>query len=146
MADVLRGVRNVYAPGPWKREPYPLTPLQPLGACELAPDCGEARDAAALPAKLRVSLTARQAAAAAAAGTGESVPVLDQLPSGLQAWEVDVRPTWGVDSFTRTVLWETLGQCPQLGAPGSARLDDARTRFLEQHLLPALNKQGNNGW
>lgn len=146
MADVLRSVRSVYVPGPWRREPYPLTPLQPLGACELAPDCGEARDAAALPAKLRVSLTASQAAAAADAGSGDSVPVLEQLPAGVQAGEVSIRPTWGLDAFTRAVVWETLGQCPQLGAPGSARLDDARARFLQQHLLPALNQQGSDGW
>ena len=43
-------------------------------------------------------------------------------------------------------LWEALGRCPQLGSRLSAQLDAARTRFLENQLLPALNRQGEEGW
>lgn len=43
-------------------------------------------------------------------------------------------------------LWETLGRCPQLGSRLSGALDLARCRFIDQQLLPMLNRQGENGW
>lgn len=99
----------------------------------VAADCGEARDAAALPAKLQSSLGLPAAAAAAAgdgapgaaaggaaaavearappalaSGSGDSGGggmeehlVLEELPLGLAAGEVEVRDTWGLDPFTR---------------------------------------------
>jgi hypothetical protein len=59
---------------------------------------------------------------------------------------VDVRSVWGIDRFTRKSLWEALGRCPQLGSRLSAQLDLARCRFIEQQLLPILNRQGEDGW
>ena len=43
-------------------------------------------------------------------------------------------------------LWEALARCPQLGSRLSAQLDLARARFIEQQLMPALNRQGEDGW
>lgn len=82
---------------------------------------------------------------APAAAPGELV-VLEELPQGVTAGEVEVQPVWGIDPFTRKALWEVLGRCPELGGQHGAALDAARTRFLEQALLPAINRQGANGW
>jgi hypothetical protein len=72
--------------------------------------------------------------------------VLPALPQGLAGGEVDLRGGWGLDRYTRRNVWEALAGCRELGPPGSAQLDAARTRFIERHLLPALNRRGDDGW
>ena len=101
----------------------------------LAEDCGEARDAAALPDKLRATLAPPAASAPASAapaaapgggpggraapggrpgsggggggGASEEWMLLEELPLGLAGGEVDVRPVWGLDPFTRR--WGGVG-------------------------------------
>lgn len=43
-------------------------------------------------------------------------------------------------------IWEVLARCSELGAPNTDQLDEARTRFIDNHLLPALNRRGAGGW
>lgn len=47
---------------------------------------------------------------------------------------------------SRRCLWEALAGVPELGSRDSAELDLARSRFIESELLPALNRQGEDGW
>lgn len=46
----------------------------------------------------------------------------------------------------RRAVWEVLGRCHVLGPPNSQAMDRARTRFIEGRLLPALNRQDEDGW
>lgn len=43
-------------------------------------------------------------------------------------------------------IWQALGRCPELGAHNTVQLDEARSRFVERHLLPALNRRDDDGW
>ncbi|KAL4458700.1 hypothetical protein ABPG75_013565 [Micractinium tetrahymenae] len=72
--------------------------------------------------------------------------LLAELPPGLAGGEVEVRQTWGLDSYTRRNIWTALGRCPELGSHNTVQLDEARARFIERHLLPALNRREQDGW
>lgn len=39
-----------------------------------------------------------------------------------------------------------LGWCPEVGESNNVQQDEARRRFIERHLLPALNRRGDDGW
>lgn len=52
---------------------------------------------------------------------------------------------WGMDCFTRRLLYDCLKLCPELMTSANAETD-VQSEFIEKHLLPALNKLGNDGW
>lgn len=148
MLQALQKNEEAYMQGAWRRQPYDEIEVEEIESFVVAEDCGEERDAAALPKKLLTGLTPDSAAAAGGTrgASSDELMVLPELPQGLASGEVDVRSVWGIDRFTRKSLWETLGRCPQLGSRLSGARDLARCRFIDQQLLPTLNRQGENGW
>ncbi|PSC71151.1 SET domain [Micractinium conductrix] len=178
LVPLLQHNSGAYMQGAWRRQPYDAAGYVEIDGFVVAADCGEARDAAALPAKLQSSLGLPAAAAAAAgdgapgaaaggaaaavearappalaSGSGDSGGggmeehlVLEELPLGLAAGEVEVRDTWGLDPFTRKNVWAALGRCPELKSRGGQGLDAARSAFIDAQLLPALNRRGDDGW
>ena len=52
---------------------------------------------------------------------------------------------WGLDCFTRKLLYDCLELCPELMALETTE-EDIRSGFIERHLLSALNALGEEGW
>lgn len=60
----------LFPQGAWRRQPYDEIEFEEIESFVVAGDCGEERDAAALPTKLLTSLTPEAAAEAAGAAGG----------------------------------------------------------------------------
>lgn len=61
---------------------------------------------------------------------------------------VDVKEccVWGIDCFTRKLVFDCLECCPELMETQEMTEKDVRSEFVEKHLLTALNGLGENGW
>jgi len=59
--------------------------------------------------------------------------------------DVDVKEcsVWGLDCFTRRLIYDCLSLCPDLGPRAGG---DVKTEFIERLLLPTLNSLGDDGW
>jgi hypothetical protein len=130
-----------FLPGAWQRKPFPRVPLERLAALRAAPDCGEAADAAALPAKLACAVP-RPPGAPDAPGEGDNLIVLSHLPPALPEADLELAPTWGLDSWTRRLLADALAAVGAFPTGDAGAADE----FLARALLPALNAAGDGGW
>ena len=136
---------KMYLSGRWHRDPFPTHPLNDtLDTFQVADDCGEAADAEILASKLLVNFPTVQAAGPGATseppGENDILVVVDALPESISGEDVELQSVWGLDSYTRGLLITALEQCPELPD------EESRDVFINNHLLPALNALGDDGW
>ena len=77
--------------------------------------------------------------------SGTAVPnVMNRQPLVLGI-DVEERPMWGMDCYTRVAVTSALSQAP--GYMGTDKLSAAkRDRFLTHLLMPAVHTMGKDGW
>eukprot|EP00210_Caulerpa_lentillifera_P005634 g5387.t1 len=137
----------------WRREPYPVHPLDTLSQYEVAQDD---QDAEILRSGLQTDLRGQQ---------GDLMEVIESLPvhSTIQldkfpprcvlGRDVEEQCVWGIDCFTRRLIFDCLELCPELMNEATCEIDseeDERRRirdeFIEKRILPAVNALRENGW
>ena len=146
---------KIYLPGRWQRDPFPSYSLsETLNAFEIAEDCGEQIDKEAVAEKLCTNITSVADAAPANGGVTDGPPgendvfvVVQSLPDPLSGDDVEVQPTWGIDSYTRNLLAHLLKRCPEI--PNTTCIGSTTNpwdEFIEKRVLTSLNALGDRGW
>lgn len=135
----------------WRREPFPVHPLTTLVEYQVAEDT---QDAEVLRSGLQTELRGQHPDLMSVIS---SLPVhstiqLTTFPLRCQLGrDVQEQCVWGIDCFTRRLLFDCLELCPELLTTQQTHKSEKqgiqlRNEFIERRILPALNRLRKDGW
>eukprot|EP00803_Ostreobium_quekettii_P008883 evm.model.scf_335EXC.9 EVM.evm.TU.scf_335EXC.9 scf_335EXC:53090-63556(+) len=148
----VRSNQEAYHQGVWRREPWRVRSYHWLDTYEVADDAGESIDHEILRRGMMTTLVGSQEAVRLPEVLSDDSPAsvaLAKLPEPLILGQ-DIKEccTWGIDSYTRRMLFDALGFCRELvaGAEDEEVLSRVKQEFIEERLLVTLNKLEASGW